>query len=49
MNELSPRDLPRDGEPSKERDELWSEALSGLALIGAVLLIVFVMTLAGRL
>jgi hypothetical protein len=49
MNELTPRDLDRDAEPSEERDGLWGEALSGLALIGAVLLIVFVMSLAGRL
>jgi hypothetical protein len=49
MNELTPRDLDRDTEPSEERDELWSEALSALGLIGAVIVIVFVMTLFGRL
>jgi hypothetical protein len=50
MKQLTPHHhLRRDPEPAGEDDDLWSEALSALGLIGAVLLLVFVISLVGRL
>jgi hypothetical protein len=43
-----PRDLRTEPEPTED-DELWSETLSALALFGAVLLLVFVISAVGRL
>ena len=34
MKELTPRDMENDLESSEEHDELWSEAMSALGLIG---------------
>lgn len=47
MNELTPPDLDHSSE-SPQGDGLWSEALSGLAMIGAVVLLVFVLSFVGR-
>jgi hypothetical protein len=49
MKELTPRDLDRDMDEPQEPDELWSEVLSTLALVGAVLLLVLLISLFGRL
>jgi hypothetical protein len=43
------RPTPRDIEDDDERDELWSEAMSALGLIGSVLLLVLLISLVGRL
>jgi hypothetical protein len=48
MNETSPRNV-RDIGSSDEDDELWPEAMSALGMIGAVLLLVVVISLIGRL
>ena len=48
MKELSPH--PRtEIEPEDDDDAIWHEALSALGLLGAVLLIVVVMSIVGRL
>jgi hypothetical protein len=49
MKELTPRDMEDDLESSEEHDELWSEAMSALGLIGSVLLLVVLISLVGRL
>ena len=49
MKELTPRDMEDDLESSQEDDELWSEAMSALGLIGSVLLLVLLISLVGRL
>jgi hypothetical protein len=49
MRELTPRNLDRDVDGPQETDELWSEVLSTLALVGAVLLLVGLISLFGRL
>ena len=49
MKELTPRDMEDDLESSQEDDELWSETMSALALIGSVLLLVLLISLFGRL
>jgi hypothetical protein len=49
MRELTPRNLDRDVDGSQESDELWNEVLSTLALVGAVLLLVGLISLFGRL
>lgn len=49
MKELTPRNLDRDMDEPQGSDELWSEVLSTLALIGAVLLLVLLISLFGRL
>jgi hypothetical protein len=48
MKELTPREEDH-LESSQEDDELWSEAMSALALIGSVLLLVLLISLFGRL
>jgi len=49
MNELPPLPSRRSVDPSDEDDAIWHEALSALALFGAVLLLVLVVSLVGRL
>jgi hypothetical protein len=49
MRELTPMNLDRDVDEPPEPDELLSEVLSTLALVGAVLLLVLVISLFGRL
>lgn len=49
MKHLSPKDLGTDPPAGDEDDELWHEAKAALGLFGAVLLLVFVISLAGRL
>ena len=49
MKELTPRDMEDDSEPADETDELWSEAMSALGLIGSVLLLALLISLVGRL
>jgi hypothetical protein len=49
MKDLTPRDLDDGPEPADETDELWSEAMSALGLIGSVLLLVLLISLFGRL
>ena len=49
MKELMPRDMEDDLDSSEEHDELWSEAMSALGLIGSVLLLVLLISLFGRL
>ncbi len=48
MEKLPPL-TPRTSEPSDEDDAIWHEALSALALFGAVLLLVLVISFIGRL
>jgi hypothetical protein len=48
MKELTPRDL-EDGPEPDEADQLWSETVSALGLIGSVLLLVLLISLVGRL
>lgn len=49
MKQLTPGDLGPDREPADEDDELFQEALSALGLIGAVILLVLVISFVGRL
>jgi hypothetical protein len=49
MKRLTPRDMQDDLESSQEHDELWSEAMSALGLIGSVILLVLLISLFGRL
>ena len=49
MKELTPGDLDDGPEPADDADELWSEAMSALGLIGSVLLLVLLISLVGRL
>jgi hypothetical protein len=49
MNELTTRDLDHAPASPEEGDDLWSETLSALGMIGAVLLIVLVISVVGRL
>ena len=49
MKQLTPRDLDDVPEPADEPDELWSEAMSALGLIGSVLVLVLLISLVGRL
>ena len=49
MKELTPRDMEDDLESSQEHDELWSEAMSALGLIGPVIVLVLLISLFGRL
>jgi hypothetical protein len=49
MKELTPRNLERDTDGPPEPDELWSEVLSTLALAGAVLLLIGLISMFGRL
>jgi hypothetical protein len=49
MKELTPRDMEDDLESSQEHDELWSEAMSALGLIGSVIVLVLLISLFGRL
>lgn len=49
MKELTPREMEDELDPSHERDEVWSEAMSALGLIGSVLLLVVLISLFGRL
>ena len=48
MDELLPPDIGSDRTPPED-DRLWSEALSGLGLLGAVVLLVLIISLVGRL
>ncbi len=48
MNELTPPDVNHASASPEEDDDLWSETLSALGLIGAVLLIVLVVSVVGR-
>jgi hypothetical protein len=48
MNEPLPPDIGSDRAPPED-DGLWSEALSALGLLGAVILLVLVISLVGRL
>jgi hypothetical protein len=49
MRELTPRNLDHDVDPPQEPDALWNEVLSTLGLVGAVLLLVGLISLFGRL
>jgi hypothetical protein len=49
MKELIPGDFDDGPEPADDDDELWSEAMSALGLIGSVLLLVLLISLVGRL
>jgi hypothetical protein len=49
MKELRPREMEDDLDSSHERDELWSEAMSALGLIGSVIVLVLLISLFGRL
>jgi hypothetical protein len=49
MKELIPRHLDRDRHERHGSDDLWSEVLSTLALVGSVLLLVLLISLFGRL
>ncbi len=49
MKELTPRNLDRDMREPQGPDELWSEVLATLALVGAVLMLVLLISLFGRL
>jgi hypothetical protein len=49
MDQLTPPDARHaPTSPDEEDNDLWSETLSGLGLIGAVVLIVLVISLVGR-
>jgi hypothetical protein len=49
MKELIPRRLDPDAHEPQGSDDLWSEVLSTLALVGSVLLLVLLISLFGRL
>jgi hypothetical protein len=49
MKQLTPPDLDHASASPDEGDDLWSETLSALGMIGAVLLIVLLISIVGRL